>query len=449
MPSAIAAPERRFSRSRPRSENLFRPEEPKDLEAAGINDTLVDSLLCKDLLLRHSALGRTLASNVGLPFSIVEKRLNALKQRRFVASTNVSTLGDFTYQLAEEGQQQTLRWMEACRYVGPAPVPLEQYVASVSAQSIRQQELSARDLETKFQSISVNKNLLRRLGPAIRSGAGLFLYGSPGNGKTTLAERIGDCFHNEAWIPYAVIVDGNIVKLYDPAYHQPVQSQQSAALQRVLRDEPHDERWVRIRRPTVIAGGELTLESLEIRHDPMLNVSEAPLQMKANCGVLVIDDFGRQRVQPADLLNRWIVPLDRRFDLLTLFTGKKIQVPFELLVIFSTNLEPEALVDEAFLRRIPYKIFVPDPDEDEYCRIFSDVARAMGFDDNPTALRDFLQQNYRTGNRPMRRCHPRDLLRQLTAYCEYHDAPREITAETLHQVASDYFIRGPLMTIEA
>lgn len=449
MPTAISAAERLEAQARPAAgAGLFRPEAPKDLDAAGLSDVLVDSLLCKYLLLQHSASGRSLASALGLPCSIVEKRLAALKQKRFVASTSVSTLGDFTYQLAEEGQQQTLRWMEASRYIGPAPVPLEQYVAAIKAQSIRHTSLSSHEVETRFGAISVQQALLRRLGPAIRSGSGLFLYGSAGNGKTTLAEKIGLCFQHETWIPHALVVDGNIIKLFDPAYHHPAQMPQTSRLRTVLRDEPHDERWVRIRRATVVAGGELTLESLEIRHDPLLNVSEAPLQMKANCGVLVIDDFGRQRVQPVDLLNRWIVPLDRKYDLLTLFTGKKIQVPFELLVIFSTNLEPESLVDEAFLRRIPYKIFVPDPEEDEYCRIFSEVAASLGFADNPIILDQFLQRCYRSCGRAMRRCHPRDLLLQLAAYCDYHDLPRELHIDYLQQVANDYFIRGPLMSIE-
>jgi hypothetical protein len=424
----------------------FHPREPADLAAAGLSETLVDSLVCKYLMLNHSASGRQLASSVGLPFSTVEKRLAALKHRRFIASTNVSTIGDFTYQLAEEGQQQTVRWMEACRYAGAAPVLLDQYIESVKAQSIRRQWVDRMDVDQKFQTISVQSDLMARIGPAIRSGSGLFLYGSPGNGKTTLAEHIGGCFDQHVWIPKALLAGGNIVQLYDPAHHQPAAASGRSS---VLREETFDERWIRVRRPTVVAGGELTLDSLEIKHDRATNISEAPLQLKANCGVLVIDDFGRQRVPPADLLNRWIVPLDRRYDLLSLVTGQKIQVPFELLIIFSTNLEPTDLVDEAFLRRIPYKIHVPDPDDQEFCRIFHSVARAMGFASDDELVVELIERHYRRTGRPMRRCHPRDLLRQVVAYCEYHGLSKELRIEHLHEVAKDYFLHGPMTTVAA
>ena len=205
----------------------------------------------------------------------------------------------------------------------------------------------------------MNPKLFESLGPAVNSGAGLFLYGSPGNGKSTLARRITMCFGQHIWIPQTLIEDGQLIKLYDSAYHELIENQEES----LLRAATFDRRWVKIRRPTVVVGGELTMDNLEIRHDPHCNVSEAPLQLKSNCGCLLIDDFGRQRIEPADLLNRWIIPLENRHDYLTLPTGKKFQVPFEQLIIFSTNLEPSDLVDEAFLRRIPYKIEIDNPDE--------------------------------------------------------------------------------------
>jgi predicted ATPase with chaperone activity len=277
--------------------------------------------------------------------------------------------------------------------------------------------------------------LLARLGPAVNSGAGLFLYGAPGNGKTTLAERITLCFGQEIWLPQVLLADGEIIKLYDPAYHREV----SASPTKLLRQDCLDQRWIKISRPTVIVGGELTMDCLEIRHDPRTNVSEAPLQMKSNCGSLFIDDFGRQRIDPMQLLNRWIVPLEKRYDFLTLASGKKIQVPFDLLVVFSTNLEPKDLVDEAFLRRIPYKIHVPDPDEAEFHKLFQLCAPTVGCDYDPEAVEYLLESHYRRAQRHLRRCHPRDLLLQIRNYCAYVGLPVAMKPEYFDVAVENYF----------
>jgi hypothetical protein len=277
--------------------------------------------------------------------------------------------------------------------------------------------------------------MFARLGPAVNSGAGLFLYGAPGNGKTTLAERITLCFGQEIWIPKAIIVEGEIIKLYDPAYHTAVISTD----RNLMRQDSNDTRWIRVRRPTVVVGGELTMDSLEIRHNPNSNISEAPLQMKSNCGSLLIDDFGRQRMDPLELLNRWIVPLEKHYDFLTLGTGVKIQVPFDQLIIFSTNLEPKDLVDEAFLRRIPYKINVPDPDEDEFHRLFQQASPPLGFTYNAEAVDHLLAAHFRPIQRPLRRCHPRDLLMQIHNYCSYNDLPMEMKTEHFDRVVENYF----------
>lgn len=414
----------------------FHPEEPATLESSGLSEAIVDSLIGKYLLSVHSSQGRQIARSIHLPFSIIEKRLTGLKTRRLVTSTNVSAFGDFTFQLTDEGHRQAKQWLDACSYVGPAPVPLEQYVESVAAQSIRNDSVSRESIARAFQSLSVDASLFSRIGPAIRTGAGLFFYGQPGNGKTSIAERIARSFSSTIWIPHALIVSDCIIKVYDPAYHQPVET---AKTQSVLR-ETSDLRWLRIERPTVIAGGELTMDSLEIRHDPSTNISEAPLQLKANGGVLVIDDFGRQRISPADLLNRWIVPLDRKYDLLTLFTGNRFAVPFDLLAVFSTNIEPKDLVDEAFLRRIPYKISVDDPTEEEFQKIFRSVAESHGFTFCEHAVKQLIKQHYQLAERSFRRCHPRDLLAQLTAYIDFHDLERELRGDWLSHVAQDYFL---------
>ncbi len=273
------------------------------------------------------------------------------------------------------------------------------------------------------------------IGPAVNSGAGMFLYGHSGNGKSTLAKSITACFGQEIWIPRVIVDDSQLVKLFDPSCHHEVVQGTTG----LLKGQDFDRRWIRVRRPTVCVGGELTMDNLEIRHDPVSNVSEAPLQMKSNCGCLVIDDFGRQRIEPTELLNRWIVPLESRYDFLTLPSGKKIQVPFEQLIIFSTNLEPRDLVDEAFLRRIPYKIELADPAEDEFLGLFAMYAKRLGCPYAPDAVAYLLDRYYRPANRALRRCHPRDLLKQVLDYCKYKRIPFEMRREYFDHVAKSYF----------
>ena len=243
------------------------------------------------------------------------------------------------------------------------------------------------------------------------------------------------CFGQDIWIPRTLTEDGQLIKLYDAAYHHSEDSNDKS----LLKNNDHDRRWIKIRRPTVIVGGELTLDALEIRHDPVSNVSEAPLQLKSNCGCLLVDDFGRQRIEPTELLNRWIVPLENRQDFLTIASGKKIQVPFEQLIIFSTNLDPTDLTDEAFLRRIPYKIEVHDPSLAEFHSLFETLCRSFRCEYRPEVVEKLLQRHYQPVERPLRRCHPRDLLLQIRNYCAYNDIPMELTEENFDRVVRSYF----------
>src|SRR5271165_3113933 len=357
------------------SEEDFLPRMPNTIEETGLPTAFVESLVCKHLSVVGSSSGRGLAEEIGLPLGILENVFHSLRIRQILVYSASAPLNDHIYGLTEEGRQRTQSLMNACAYVGPAPVPLADYVVSVGAQTIRAEAPRRERLEQAFADISVDSNLFADLGPAVNSGAGLFLYGAPGNGKSTLARRITSCFGQYIWIPYAVIEGGQLIKVYDSAYHEAAKDDS----QGICRTGDYDRRWVKIRRPTVVVGGEMTMDCLEISHDPHSNVSEAPLQMKSNCGCLLIDDFGRQRIEPAALLNRWIIPLENRHDFLTLATGKKFQVPFEQLIIFSTNLEPSTLADEAFLRRIPYKIEIGDPDEAEFFRLFESYANSLGF----------------------------------------------------------------------
>jgi predicted ATPase with chaperone activity len=314
-------------------------------------------------------------------------------------------------------------------------VPLDDYVVSVEAQTIRAEAPKKRDLQKAFADISVEADMFEMLGPAVNSGAGLFLYGAPGNGKTTLAKRITMCYGSSIWIPRVITEDGQFIKLFDAACHEPIDSGDTG----ILKTGEHDRRWLKIRRPTVVVGGELTLDALEIRHDPVSNVSEASLQLKSNCGCLLIDDFGRQRISPTDLLNRWIIPLENRYDFLMLATGKKIQVPFEQLIIFSTNLQPTDLADEAFLRRIPYKIEVGDPTLDEFKSLFKYIAKSLHCEFRQEAVDHLVEKHYKPTKRPLRRCQPRDLLYQVRNYCVYNSLPVEMRPEYFDRVVPSYF----------
>jgi predicted ATPase with chaperone activity len=417
------------------SDESFRPSAPRSIEETGLNPSLLESLVCKYLGVVGSASGREIAEHLCVPFRILEGLFQSLRSRQIMVHKGAAPLNDYYYTLTEQGRETVQAMMRACAYVGPAPVPLADYVVSVEAQSIRAEAPKRHQLETAFADISVDTVLFEDLGPAINSGAGMFLYGAPGNGKSTLARRITMCFGQHVWIPQTLVEDGQLIKLYDSAYHEVAKEAKSA----ISASADSDRRWVKVRRPTVVVGGELTMDALEIRHDPRANVSEAPLQLKSNCGCLLIDDFGRQRIEPTQLLNRWIVPLENRQDFLTLATGKKIQVPFEQLVIFSTNLEPKDLVDDAFLRRIPYKIKIGDPDEAEFHRLFQLYAQTFRCEYRQEVVDYLIANHYQASGRSMRRCHPRDLLSQTFNYCRYNDRPMEMQPEYMDRAVRSYF----------
>ena len=305
----------------------------------------------------------------------------------------------------------------------------------MEAQCLSAESPTDADLVEACAGISVEEKLFDLIGPAVNSGAGMFLYGAPGNGKSTLARRVIICFGQEIWIPHVIVEDDQLVKLFDSACHRPVVEKNGA----LLKAREYDRRWVKIRRPTVSVGGELTMDALDIRHDRVSNLSEAPLQLKSNGGCLLVDDFGRQCIEPAELLNRWIVPLEEGHDFLTLPTGKKIEVPFEQLIIFATNLEPRDLVDEAFLRRIPYKIEIGDPSEEEFLQLFELYAEKFGCEHRPEVVEYLLKRHYRPAKRALRRCHPRDLIKQIRNYCRYKRLPFELRPEHFDRVVKSYF----------
>jgi predicted ATPase with chaperone activity len=417
------------------TDEAFRPSEPATLDDTGLSETLVESLICKRLAVCGSASGREVAKDVCLPFSIVTEILASLRGRKLVSHSGAALFNDFTYLLTEQGVLRSQEMLRDCAYVGPAPVPLAEYVLSVEAQSIVHEAPNRERLAEACRGISVDPTMFQSLGPAINSGGAMFLYGAPGNGKSTLARHITACFGQRIWVPHAIIDGGQLIKLYDTQFHVPAGDADGEP----PRTGAIDRRWVQIKRPTVVVGGELTLDNLELRHHKTTNICEAPLQMKSNCGCLLIDDFGRQRIAPADLLNRWIVPLESQHDFLTLPTGKKIQVPFAQIVIFSTNLDPEDLVDEAFLRRIPYKIFAHDPSDDEFYLLFRLYCDKFGCEYRKEVVTYLLETHYRRCSRAKRRCHPRDLLSQVRNYCRYNTVPFELLPEYFDVAVKSYF----------
>ncbi len=418
-------------------EGAFWPAEPTSIEDAGISEPFIESLICQLLLSVGTLSGRKIAERIGLPFGIVDLQLAGLRTRQLVAHARSAPLNDFYYSLTENGQKKAISSQSVFSYVGPAPVPLSDYVLSVEAQANHFAPIGRDQLLQALSKITFERQWLDFLGPAINSNGGIFLYGPPGNGKTTLAKCLTQLRGESIWIPYAIIDDGVIIKLFDPAFHAIEQPGERASTLVNLQD--HDKRWVRVQRPTVVVGGELTLDNLEIRHDPRSNTCESPIQLKSNCGSLLIDDFGRQRVAPAELLNRWIVPLESRQDYLTLPTGKKISVPFEQIILFSTNLQPHDLVDEAFLRRVPFKIEICNPSQPEFVELFRRACESIGFPWRPEVVEQFVQASFIRVKRPFRRCYPRDLLQQVRAYCAYRGEPLDLRLDYLQHACRNYF----------
>jgi predicted ATPase with chaperone activity len=417
------------------SEDDFCPAEPTSLRETGLSNSFIEGLVCKYLAAAGTSSGRTIAETICLPFRILGELLDSLRTRQTITHAGAAPFNDYYYALTEHGQSRAAAYSNSCAYIGPAPVPLAHYVNSVHAQAITWIAPKYDQLTEAFRGISVEPKLFAKLGPAVNSGAGMFLYGAPGNGKSTLAKRVTSCFGQKIWIPHAILEAGQLIKFFDAAFHRPVEGDEGA----LLRAQNTDNRWLQIWRPTVVVGGELKMDDLEIHHSTEGNVSEAALQMKSNCGSLLLDDFGRQRIAPGDLLNRWIIPLECRHDFLTLANGKRIQVPFEQLIIFSTNLEPQDLVDEAFLRRIPYKIEVGDPSVEEFHYLFRLYCESLNCEYRKDVVNYLVDTHYRPKQRAMRRCHPRDLLSQIRSFCRYHDFVFELRPEYFDQVVDCYF----------
>ncbi len=418
------------------ADGKFFPRAPRSVADLGISETSVEELITKYLMAQGESTIRGIADQVAIPVELAEKIITNMKNEQLLGYIGQAALNDYVVKLTELGRERGKRYNEFCTYFGAAPVPFDQYVASVGAQTINDQNPTEEDLQRAFSDLLIDPAMMLKLGPAVNSGKGMFLFGYPGNGKTSIAERVTAAFGKYVWIPKAITVDRDIIRVFDPMNHVQAPEEKSDG---ILSNSNFDKRWVKIERPTIVVGGELTMEHLEIAYNSTTGISEAPVQMKSNTGTLVIDDFGRQRMSVDELLNRWIVPLEKRYDFLNTSSGKKIQVPFDQLVIFSTNLEPKDLVDDAFLRRIPYKIEVPNPSLENFVKLFEIMCKIYKFEWKPEMVKRLIEKHYLPVNRPFRNCHPRDLLLQIKNYCLYQKKPIVLSDEGFDFAAENYF----------
>jgi hypothetical protein len=416
------------------------PPVPTTLEDTGLATDQLEQLLVKHLY-GGECTGLVLAERLRIPFNILEpliERLRQLKQFEVRGTTGTSS-ASYRYALTDLGRDRAAQYLAINTYTGVAPVPLASYVAQMRVLAASRGYIDRDRLRRGFGHLVVSDEILEQLGPAANANKAIFLYGPPGNGKTVLGEGLGRAIGGDMYMPYAIDVEGHIVTMFDPISHEPLEDVTPDPTS-ILASEPKDRRWVRIRRPVVIVGGELTLEMLDLTFNPLSRFYEAPLQLKANGGIFLVDDFGRQRMRPEDLLNRWIVPLESRVDYLTLHTGKKFQVPFDVLTVFATNLDPMSLADEAFLRRIPYKIAVTDPSVEQFTKIFELNCRRRDLKFHPVMAAYLHRRHYLPTERPLRACHPRDLLDQVTALCRYRGEEPTLNRENLDAACEAYFL---------
>ena len=416
------------------------PPVPESLEQTGLSHTFFEQHLLRLLYFRGELIGREIAQCIGVKFSIIEQVIEGFKRAQLVQLKRSVGMGNVTgyFSLTELGRDRARQCLEMSQYFGPAPVPLEDYVGFARRQRPEKGWLTRQSLESAYSRMVISDDILNQIGPAIASGNSFLIYGQPGNGKTHLAEAMENLDRSSIYMPYAIECQGSIVQLYDKLFHQVVEDEQELSAFTV--EPTYDKRWFKCRRPFIVSGGELSLSMLDLSYNPVSKIYDAPFQLKANNGIYLIDDFGRQRATPAELLNRWIVPMERQVDYLSLRTGGKVTVPFEAFLVFSTNLRPDQLGDEAFLRRIQYKMHLKNPSEDEFVSIFRRFCEASKLECPLPLVHAFVNKYYLATGKRMRRCHPRDVLSHALDLIHFEKLPVELTGELLERAFHSCFI---------
>ena len=424
--------------------SAFTPEQPITWEETGLNRTLLLEMILRTIYTKSRVTGNEVAEHLRLFYGAISPLLTELRTSDYVDIAGQRGVGDpnYEYVLTARGTQAVAEALQKTQYAGPCPVPLQSYIEAMKLQTIKNVVVTRRSIRQAFSDLIISEPVLNEVGPAVNSASSIFLFGYAGNGKTSIAERITRLMGDAIYVPHAIEADGQLIKVYDPIVHSEAPAEGGG--------RSYDNRWVRIKRPVVIVGGELILPMLDLTYNHTARFYEAPFQMKANGGIFLIDDFGRQQCRPIDLLNRWIVPLEKRYDYLTTVTGKKLEIPFDQLIIFSSNLDPQDLADEAFLRRIKYKINVRDPDEAQWRQIWQLVCRSRKVPYDDKALDYLLAKWYKPFDRPLRMCQPRDLLDQMISMAKY--SMEQVTLENpdlIDAAAGTYFISGPKQSFGA
>jgi predicted ATPase with chaperone activity len=417
------------------------PKAPRTAAEAGLGEDLLTQLVLKQLHRLGDMVGTDLARSLGLQFSVIETTLASLRMMHQCEIIGSAAVGapSYRYRISDEGRRRAQLFLDQNQYSGVAPVPLAQYQQYLRAYRAATPTISTRDRVTKaFSHLVLSQRVLDQVGTAAAAGHSLFVYGPPGNGKTVIAQGLGRLLEGEIAIPHAIEVDGHIVRVFDPVNHEALPGE--APVDDLLAPPQLDARWIRCKRPMVTVGGELNLNSLDLSYSRDSGVYTPPIQAIANGGVLVIDDFGRQHCSPRDLLNRWIVPLESRVDFLTLNNGQKFELPFLVMVVFATNLKPADLVDEAFLRRVQFKVLAESPSFEDFEHIFENCCRDRDLAYDPAFPRHIVESFLRPNNIQARGCHPRDLIDQALAYAAYTGRPRGLTADLLDEACASYFV---------
>jgi predicted ATPase with chaperone activity len=430
----------------PKITNAYQPRPPSKWEDLGLQQPFLFDLILRIIYNRGQLTGGELANDLRVPFNAISVFLQHMRKQGLidiVGQKGSSGDASLLYEIKPpKGTSAVHEALAKTGYVGPAPIPFADYVESVLAQSIKKLIVTRLSIQRAFEDLVLTEDVFNEIGPAMNSGASIFFFGFPGNGKTSVAERVTRLMGDIIYVPHAVEANGQIIKVFDPILHTEIKDENEMDTLAGVFMKPigYDARYVRVKRPTIVVGGELSMPMLDLKYNESGKFYEGPLQMKANGGVFMIDDFGRQQVRPMDLLNRWIVPLEKRYDYLTTVTGTKIEVPFDQLLIFSTNLDPNQLADEAFLRRIKFKIEIRDPDEVQYRKIWELVCRGKRVECDPAGLDYLIQKWYRPTSRPYRMCQPRDLLEQMTSIAKYNMERVNFSPDLIDAACETYFI---------